>query len=212
MLDVANGKDENGANIQIYNAGGHAAQQFVVKETKTKGVYTIATKASGDTKVLDVYEKKTDDGTNVCQWAYNGNANQQWIFEKANGSTSQESTGKTNEPAPSQETPAPTPAPSSSTKADGLDVSYTINNWGSGYSVNLKLDNKTGKNVNGWTVKVKKSEINITSSWNMTVKTSGDYYVITPVDWNQNIANGQSVDIGFVGSGSVGNSINFTVE
>ena len=91
-------------------------------------------------------------------------------------------------------------------------MSYSINNWGSGYQVSLKLDNKTGKTVDGWTIKLKKSEVSIDSSWNMTVKTSGDYYVITPVDWNKSIADGQSVDIGFMGSGNIGSTLNVEIK
>ncbi|MBQ7148989.1 MAG: endo-1,4-beta-xylanase [Pseudobutyrivibrio sp.] len=216
MLDVANGTDEDGANLQIYTAYGHDAQQFIVKNTGTSGVYTIGTKVSNATKYVDVYEHKTADGTNVCQWTYYGNPNQQWQFEKVNSSSQEQpSTQPSEEPKqdePAQETPAQeTPAEEPAT-SNGLSLSYSINNWGSGYQVSLKLDNKSGKTVDGWTIKVKKSEVKIDSSWNMTVKTSGDYYVITPVDWNKSVQNGQSVDIGFMGSGNVGNTINFTLQ
>ena len=46
----------------------------------------------------------------------------------------------------------------------------------------------------------------------MTVKTSGDYYVISATDWNKTIANGQSVDIGFQGSGNGPSTIDVTVQ
>ena len=217
MLDLANGADENNANLQIYNAYGHDAQQFVLKSAGTDGVFYIGTKVSNGAKVVDVAGKKKADGTNVAQYAFTGGANQQWVFESVNGGAAQ--TAKptpTPTPAPTKTpTPTPTPAPTAQptqAAATGLSVSSTVNNWGSGYQVSVKLENKTGKNVDGWTLKVKKSEVNITSSWNMTVKTSGDYYVITPVDWNKTIANGQSIEFGFMGSGSVGNSVNFTVE
>ncbi|MBQ7148990.1 MAG: family 43 glycosylhydrolase [Pseudobutyrivibrio sp.] len=218
MLDVANGTDEDGANLQIYNAYGHDAQQFIVKNTGTSGVYTIGTKVSNATKYIDVYEHKTADGTNVCQWTYYGNPNQQWQFEKVSSSSQEQTTTQpAEEPKqeePAQETPAEEPAtqPGESPKSSGLDVSYSINNWGSGYQVSLKLDNKTGKTVDGWTIKLKKSEVSIDSSWNMTVKTSGDYYVITPVDWNKSIADGQSVDIGFMGSGNIGSTLNVEIK
>ncbi|MEE3469731.1 MAG: endo-1,4-beta-xylanase [Butyrivibrio hungatei] len=83
MLDVVYGEDKNGTNVQIYDAVGHDAQQFMLKPTKKSGVYIVATKASKGTKNLDVYQHKTSDGTNVCQWKHNGNANQQWVFEPA---------------------------------------------------------------------------------------------------------------------------------
>ena len=55
----------------------------MIKASKKSGAYLIATKSSNGTKNLDVYQHKTADGTNVCQWKHNGNANQQWIFEPA---------------------------------------------------------------------------------------------------------------------------------
>ncbi|SDB23538.1 endo-1,4-beta-xylanase [Pseudobutyrivibrio sp. YE44] len=219
MLDVANGKDEDGANLQIYTAYAHDAQQFIVKNTKNNGVYTIGTKSSKGTKYVDVYNHGKTDGTNVCQWTYYGNPNQEWIFEPVNNSSSKPTTQtqpKQEQPKteqPKQEQPK-TEQPKEETKpaADGLTLSQSINSWGSGYNVNIKLENKTGKSVNGWTVKVKKSEVKIDSSWNMNVKSEGDYYVITPVDWNKTIADGQSIEFGFQGSGSIGSSIDAKLQ
>ncbi len=213
MIDVANGTDEDGANLQIYNAYGHDAQQFIVKNTSKSGIYTIATKASNASKVFDVYEHKTADGTNVCQWSYYGNPNQQWQFEKVNGS--QQSTQPASQPTPTPTPvptakPTPTPAPQPSTES-GLTAKATVNSWGSGYTASIKVSNNTGKTVNGWTLKIKKSEVKMDSSWNVNVKESGDSYVLTPVDWNSSIPNGGSVEFGFNGSGNVG-SISIDVQ
>ena len=76
----------------------------------------------------------------------------------------------------------------------------------------IKIKNTSNNTVKNWTLKVKKSDVNISNYWNMNVKTSGDYYVITPVDWNKSIGKGQSIEIGFVGNGSVGSSVTFNVE
>ena len=204
MLDVAEGKGDDGVNIQIYNAYAHDPQQFVVKNTKTNGVYTIATKVSKEVRYIDVYEHKKTDGTNVCQWLYYGNPNQEWIFEPVQNQ-SQPSAQPSN-PQPSNPTPAPQPT------ATGLKATASINSWGSGYTANIKISNNTGKNVNGWTLKLKKSEVKMDSSWNVNVKESGDYYVITPVDWNSSIANGGSVEFGFNGSGNVSNNLYMDVQ
>ena len=219
MLDVANGKDEDGANLQIYDAYGHDAQQFIVKNTKNSGVYTIGTKSSNGTKYIDVYNHGKTDGTNVCQWTFYGNPNQEWIFEPVNNSATQAKSQEQvqpkqeNKPVEQPQTqPKAQETQPEETKAEGLDLSYSINSWGSGYNVNLKLENKTGKSVNGWTVKIKKNNVKIDSSWNMNVKTDGDYYVLTPVDWNKTIADGQSIEIGFQGSGNIGNSIDAKLQ
>ena len=201
MLDIAEGKGDDGINIQIYNAYAHDPQQFIVKNTKTNGVYTIATKVSNAVRYVDVYQHKKTDGTNVCQWLYYGNPNQEWIFEPVQNQ-SQPST----QPSNPQPQPAPQPA------ATGLKATATINSWGSGYTASIKVSNNTGKTVNGWTLKLKKSEVKMDSSWNVNVKESGDYYVITPVDWNSSIANGGNVEFGFNGSGSVSNNLYMDVQ
>ena len=84
MLDVSNGENKDGANIGIYHAYSGNAQQFMVKTTSTSGAYTVGTKTSNLTKVLDDYNFGTSDGTNVCQWSYGGQANQLWYFEPTN--------------------------------------------------------------------------------------------------------------------------------
>ncbi|SFI36424.1 endo-1,4-beta-xylanase [Pseudobutyrivibrio sp. OR37] len=205
MLDVAEGKGDDGVNIQIYNAYAHDPQQFVVKNTKKNGVYTIATKASKEVRYIDVYEHKKADGTNVCQWLYYGNPNQEWIFEPVQNQ-SQPSNPQPQPSNPQPSNPQPQPA------ATGLKATATINSWGSGYTANIKISNNTGKNVNGWTLKLKKSEVKMDSSWNVNVKESGDYYVITPVDWNSSINNGGSVEFGFNGTGSVSSNLYMDVQ
>nr|WP_242838522.1 RICIN domain-containing protein [Clostridium bornimense] len=83
MVDVANGENKNGTNVQIYDGYSGKAQQFTIDTTSSKGVYTIATKSSNGTKVLDAEKKGTADGTNVLQWAYGKDKkNQQWKFEE----------------------------------------------------------------------------------------------------------------------------------
>lgn len=101
MLDVANGANEDGANIGIYNAYSGDAQKFVVMSTETANVYTIGTKVSNATKTIDVYAQKKDDGSNVCQWSYNGNPNQQWIFEPITGNGQSGNTQPTQPSTPS---------------------------------------------------------------------------------------------------------------
>ena len=108
---------------------------------------------------------------------------------------------------PSPVDPDPTPVVTGSLKAE-----YTINNWGSGYQVLIKVKNESASTVNGWTVKVKKSEVKIDSSWCVNIAEQGDSYVITPMSWNSTIAPGASVDFGIQGAGSIGSSISVVVE
>lgn len=86
MLDVCSGENKDGSNIQIYNAYGNTAQKFSIKSSSTSKAYAIATMCSDQTKVLDGYKAGTSDGTNVCQWTYEGHNNQLWAFEPTTNS------------------------------------------------------------------------------------------------------------------------------
>lgn len=238
MLDVANGEDTDGADIGIYQAYGGNAQQFSLKTTAQSGVYTIVTKCSSATKALDVYARKTADGTNVCQWTYNGNANQQWQFEKVAEQSGQPDPVVVEpdpgsvvvepdpvdpepivvEPDPEEPDPEiivvdpePTPEPVP-VVTGGLELDYLVSSWGSGYQVTYKITNNSGSTVNGWTLKIKKDQIDLGTYWNVDVKTSGNYYVITPVAWNATIANGQSIEFGSIGAGQTNGTFEYVLE
>ena len=109
-------------------------------------------------------------------------------------------------------TPQPTPTPTVQPVAGGLKVDYTINNWGSGYQVLIKVKNDGTSKVDKWKVKVSKKDVKIDSSWCVNVKEEGNYYVITPMSWNSSIEPGASVDFGIQGAGSIGSSVDCTVE
>ena len=188
MIDIDNGSDADCANVQIYHGYSGDAQQFVLKTASTENAYFIATKASQVTKVLDANGAGKTDGTNVIQYTFNGNKNQLWIFEKADVSSAEQ------------------------TEDGKLDASYSINSWGSGYQVSFKISNNSSEDVSGWTLKVKKSDINISSSWNVEIDEDDTYYIITPLSWNSNIAKGNSVEFGVQGEGTIGTSIDCSLE
>ncbi len=216
MLDVSYGEDEDGTNIGIYQGHGGEAQQFIVKLTDTAGVYTIATKASNGTKVLDVYNHETKDGTNVCQWSFWGNPNQQWQFEKVNGepdpNAGSGNGGQSQEPSTQPENPTPSEPSEQPSQDQALTCEYSISSWGSGYNVNFKIVNNSGSAVNTWKLVLDKSTVNISSSWNVNVEETSDSYIITPVEWNSQIAAGQNVEFGIIGEGNIGDSIGCTVQ
>ena len=88
-----------------------------------------------------------------------------------------------------------------------LTTAYTINNWGSGYQVLIKVKNDTGSRADSWALKVNKKDIGIDSSWNVKIKESGDYYEITPMEWNAVIEDGGTVEFGVQGSTHVGDKV-----
>ncbi|WP_242874983.1 MULTISPECIES: RICIN domain-containing protein [Clostridium] len=84
MLDVCNGANNDGTNVEIYNAYGHTPQQFSLKPSGNGNSYVITTMCSNGTKALDDSNYATNDGANVCQWSCTGGDNQFWTFEPAN--------------------------------------------------------------------------------------------------------------------------------
>ena len=89
----------------------------------------------------------------------------------------------------------------------GLTTDYTINNWGSGYQVLIKVKNETTQRAESWALKVNKNDVSIDSSWNVNIKEAGDYYEITPMVWNSVIEPGNAVEFGIQGSKHIGNKV-----
>ncbi len=81
MLDISNGVNADGTNVQVWSENGLDPQKFKAVASSVSGSYGVLTLASADTKCLDVYEFSTEDGGNVCQWTYYDNSCQQWKFE-----------------------------------------------------------------------------------------------------------------------------------
>ncbi|MBQ8515463.1 MAG: RICIN domain-containing protein [Ruminococcus sp.] len=80
-LEVADGADADGANVQIGTLDGTDSQKFMLKRN-ADGSYLILTKCSGETKCVEVIDANTEAGANVQQWTVNGHACQSWAFEK----------------------------------------------------------------------------------------------------------------------------------
>ena len=80
VLDVANGSNISGANVQLYENILIDSQRFEVKHIGN-GYYTITAVHSG--KVLDVANGGTTAGTNVWQCTKNNSNAQQWILQEA---------------------------------------------------------------------------------------------------------------------------------
>lgn len=80
-LDVENGSNADGANIQQWEYNGCDAQKFKFV-ADGNGDYYILTGASGYTKCLDIYNGGTADGTNVDQWTYWGGKMQKYHITK----------------------------------------------------------------------------------------------------------------------------------
>ena len=82
--------------------------------------------------------------------------------------------------------------------------SYTVtNNWGSGFTGEIKVTNNTSQSVNAWSVSWQESNASITSAWNATLSGSNPYSA-TGLSWNSTLAPGASASFGFQGNGTAG--------
>lgn len=81
---------------------------------------------------------------------------------------------------------------------------YTVtNNWGSGFTGEVKVTNDTNQTVNSWSVSWQESGATITNAWNATLSGSNPY-TATAVGWNSTLAPKASATFGFQANGPAG--------
>lgn len=95
---------------------------------------------------------------------------------------------------------------------DGVDISYDLNSWGTGYWVGYKLTNNSKFALKDWTVKLSKEQVKIDSSWCVNIETTDDEYILTPLSWNTNVASGATIEFGFLGDGETDGKIEADIE
>ena len=83
LLDVANNSNTDGANIGIWQ-NTYCDAQLYKPVKNSDGSYSLYTKTSGCTKVIEVVNAYTTNNANVQQWTYNGHNCQKWYLEVAN--------------------------------------------------------------------------------------------------------------------------------
>jgi cellulase/cellobiase CelA1 len=90
----------------------------------------------------------------------------------------------------------------SSINAGGLNcTAKVVNNWGSGYQLDVIITNSGSTTVNGWNLTLTFSENpQRTGGWNATIGGSGNLVTASNVNWNGSIAPGQSVSFGLQGN------------
>ena len=92
-----------------------------------------------------------------------------------------------------------------------LSVKADVNSWGVGYTVTFTVANTSNEAVDSWTIRIKKSDINITNIWCAEVAETDDYYIITPMSWNANLASGGSTQFGLQGAGAIDADLDFEI-
>jgi endoglucanase len=124
----------------------------------------------------------------------------------------------TTTPAPPTTTPAPpttTPAPPTTTPptttpapAGGCQVSYTVNQWNTGFTADVTIRNNGTAAVDGWTLRWSfPGNQQITNFWNAAVTPATGAITATSVDFNRTIAPGGTAAFGFQANYSGTNAV-----
>jgi endoglucanase len=95
-----------------------------------------------------------------------------------------------------------------------VGCAYTKNDWGQGFTANLKITNTGSSPIKNWKLSFNfAGNQKITQGWSATWTQSGTLVNATPVAWNQTIQPGQSIEVGFNASysGSNANPTNFAL-
>ncbi|HTF94859.1 MAG TPA: cellulose binding domain-containing protein [Cellvibrio sp.] len=81
---------------------------------------------------------------------------------------------------------------------------YTVtNNWGSGFTGEIKVTNDTAATVNNWSVSWQESGATVTNAWNATL-TGSNPYTAASLNWNGTLAPKASASFGFQANGTAG--------
>ena len=79
---------------------------------------------------------------------------------------------------------------------------YTVtNNWGSGFTAEIKVTNDSASTVNNWSVSWQESGASIVNTWNATLSGSNPYTAVS-AGWNSTLAPKASTSFGFQANGA----------
>lgn len=183
-------KSEGEAELEVRLGGPAGAKLGTIKISDTKGEYELF---SGEmSSISDIHA--------ITFVGIKGNVTVSGWIASTDRITS-------DEPV----TPSPVKVPDKKPD-EKMDLSYSINNWGDGYTVSFKLTNNTNEEMTDYSIKIKKDQLNISSSWCIDVAEEGDYYVLTPMSWNSTLTKGQFIEFGINGNGSISSTIDYTID
>ncbi|SFR67763.1 endo-1,4-beta-xylanase [Anaeromicropila populeti] len=98
---------------------------------------------------------------------------------------------------------APSVTPSTQPSVTGVTCEYNVvSDWGSTFQAEIVVTNNSGKTLNGWTLTCDYN-CQITSLWNAELTGQiGTKVTVKNPSWDANLANGQSITICFIASGT----------
>jgi chitin-binding protein len=120
-----------------------------------------------------------------------------------------------DEPSPTTDEPTE-PDPTTEVPTTGgpagyvCDATATVNSWGSGATVTVKVANTGTQAIHNWMLHWQwPSGVTVSNGWNATLSTMGGMQMAAPVDWNKAIPVGGSVEFGLNVSGSLASAPEF---
>lgn len=87
--------------------------------------------------------------------------------------------------------------------SNAIELTTDGSSWSSGFSMNITLNNVSNSTIDDWSIRIDKSNFEITSIWCVTSTEEDDAYVITPNDYAKSINKNSSVNFGFCGTGTM---------
>ncbi|KAB8139695.1 endo-1,4-beta-xylanase [Chloroflexia bacterium SDU3-3] len=109
---------------------------------------------------------------------------------------------------PSAPTATPVVPTSTPVAGAGCQVSYVLNQWGTGFTAEVTVKNTSANAINGWSLAWAFSgNQQVTNAWNATISPTSGSVVASNVSYNAGIPAGGSVSFGFQGSYSGTNSV-----
>ncbi|KAB8139693.1 carbohydrate-binding protein [Chloroflexia bacterium SDU3-3] len=107
--------------------------------------------------------------------------------------------------APTATPAAPTSTPVASA---GCQVSYVLNQWGTGFTAEVTVKNTSANAINGWALAwTFGGNQQVTNAWNATISPASGSVVASNMSYNASIPAGGSVSFGFQGSYSGTNTV-----
>lgn len=80
---------------------------------------------------------------------------------------------------------------------DPLKLDYVVHDWGDEYIMDVDITNLSNDTVDYWSLLLKKSEFDISIIWGATLSENDEYYIISPLYYNDIIKPGVTVSFGF---------------
>ena len=182
---------------------------------KFGGPYTLALSAApaGTTKVRVAIKANNVDWAKVDAFCLTGGAPASTPTATVVAPTATATTAAPTATATSIVAPTATPP---TTGNGDCRVKYKINSdWGAAFTADVEIHNKTGVNMNGWTIAWTFSgDQRITNLWNGVVTQNGKNVQVTNANWNGTVDDNKKASFGFQASYSGVNwePTNFTIN